>query len=746
MMRSIVQTGAIASLAVTANTTSLPPDADYVTVNSGHLTLHGERVRYWGAIGGFPGKNRDDADAVIQRLKDMGFNMVRFWRHGNVMADYTPGDGSEADMYDYFLARMGQEGMKIWMPSIAGGTAREPDVDILNDPSTAAEWKNAVGSKGLSIWHIGIWDPRMRAIAKRNITNIANHVNKHNGLRWGDDPTIAVWELTNEQWWYGWMLDGQWQSAPEFFRRELLARWNAWLRARYHTKQDLLASWLALLPDESYEKGTIKLLPLRKRAEVDPQQKALGVDQQDRAAERFDSDNFAPHRASDVLEFLLALWLEYKQEQAHYVKTLGKSCRLGPLVWDTGLGFGIQTQYMQQQADATCHDTYITAFSTDPNHRRFPWHSGLEEQPRLCWQVWTPWVEENRAVDKPQFIYETQIEQPAKYRAEYPLEIASLGSIQDWDIVCWHYFGAVPNAKEKDPYSGALDYTFAEKGAHCQGYHYQYDEVQMSAMKAAAEIFKNRHLAPAPSPTVFIFGRKSLYDPNSIEYEGSYGMAPLRFLSTVYRYGMRILIDPGREDDKIEGPSIRLRQYEPNPIKPNDQIEYDWHKGHLILDAPGVAGYTGFFAQYGGPVRFSNGVTIASLKVKNPAGMPYPVLDDERYASVNLVSTDGKPLAECRRAILSAVSTSFNTGFEMEPSKLHAEFVWQENGGAMKSLGRLPVLVARVETNVAAPMLAGMAYTMRDWHMRQIASGKVPSGGTITVSADMPVFIVEFER
>ena len=218
-------------------------------------------------------------------------------------------------------------------------------------------------------------------------------------------------------------------------------------------------------------------------------------------------DDFTKKRGEDVIQFLLDIQIAHKQREHDAVKTWGDSCKYAPLVWDTGIGYQIQAQYMLQHGDAIAHDTYMTGFHHDPTYKRYPWYSGLEELPRTCWDV--PWIEHNRMEGKPYFVYETQIEQPAKYRAEFPMRIASLGAIQDWDAVCWHLFGQIPDANDKNYYNGWMDSTDA--GGHPQGYHFQKDEVQMSAMKAAAEVFKGGLLPPrAESDEVHLRAKKPL--------------------------------------------------------------------------------------------------------------------------------------------------------------------------------------------------------------------------------------------
>lgn len=139
-------------------------------------------------------------------------------------------------------------------------------------------------------------------------------------------------------------------------------------------------------------------------------------------------------------------------------------------------------------------------------------------------------------------------------------------------------------------------------------------------------------------------------------------------------------------------------------------------------------------------------MTLRDVSISNPPGIAYPVTPDEKYFEFTLTSTDGLPLAQAKRAIISAVSTSFNSGFQLDESKMRREFQWQQNPGAMPNGGgRAPVLVARVNATVVAPALNGMRYILRDWHMNALAQGIV-KGGTLRIEAKQPVFIIELWR
>lgn len=757
------------------------PNSQFVTIRDGHLSLDGVRQRYWAAIGKVflaPEIKPDDSperrkekirdarkgtDVIVQRLIDLGFNATRLWATVPNTEDYTPGDGSPADSVDYFIAKMKENGLKIWCAGMnRTGVALPGDVAIVDDPNTAKAWSDAVAAwdkKGAPLGRnlARAWDPRLEALALRDMKAVATHTNKHTGLRWCDDPVFVVWELSNEEWWMRKMLAGQWQKLPPFFKNQLVAKWNGWLKNKYAGDAKLKTAWNALLPGESLEKGSVLFAPM-----AGPTASATSLNDDSEAArlsleglkQEYARADFAPQRASDVLEFLLSLQIAHKEREAAAVKSWGRSTKLSPLVYDTGIGYEIQSQYLHQHADAVAHDAYVNgnysqtpkpdpADATDLQKMQSaleaerkqvnsgPWVNWLLKPPGISQGV--PWLEHNRIEGKPFFCYETQIQQPAKYRADFPLRLAALASIQDWDFVCWHYFapGGDSGTAER-PFDKPMDIS---TGSHPQGYHFTFDEVQSAMMRAAGWMWRNKAFAPAAAPTKFIYGRKSLHDPASMDYGGSYGTTGMDMNLTTYQHGMRISIDPTREDDEVIGPVVKFADRGThNPYTPTPEILFDWKKGFLNMDAPDGVAWTGVFGKTGGEVKFHNGVTLRDVKIENPPGIFEPMGDDEKYLAFALYSTDGLPLEKCKKASLSLVSTSFNSGFKLP-----------EKEGEKIIAGTLPVLVARVGGTIQAPALEGMTYTLRDWHMQPIGTGKV-TGGKLVIPSDKPVFVADLAR
>jgi hypothetical protein len=703
---------------------------------------------------------------MVNRIYDLGFNLVRNWYVVD-NPDYTCGDGSYEDLVAYYLWKLDQKGIKIWNSGVnIAGLIKPEDVDVIDDPSTAEAWKAAVTEfmmknkkDGMDLYcghgsmpgAVRAWDPRFKALAITRMKRAAEWPNRYKGgLRMCDDPQNIVWELSNEEIWYKGMYNGWWQDLPSFFRNELIGRWHEFLRQKYRTETAIIDRWQFLLPGESLDKVTIMLAPLASPArvgqavnDVNPAAiKSLSVKKQE-----YTRDDFNRHRGEDVVEFFTMLWIEHKKKESDPLKTWGKSCRLSPCLWDAANCFQTQAALMFQHSDAVATCSYIQGMAHDTTCKRFPFYSGLEAPPRLCWDV--PWMEQSSVKGKPHFIYEYQIGNRTKYRAEAATRVAALGCIQDWDIINWHIYGHSADPDVKNPFDGTIHVWHDYFG-------YGNDEVQLSAMKAAGQIFINSLAAPAPKPTEFIFGRKTLYDPASMDYGRSYGDYAKWIIPTCFRYGLRVSVDPNREEDEIVGPYSKQGVYEPSPVTPNDQIEYDWNKGHLVFDAPGAASYTGFYGERcGAPVSFENSSAVFSdIVVRNPKKMVFPVKPEEGYVAITLASCDGKSLAKTKRAILWAVSTSFNTDYKVDCTKTCQSMhqmgpkdapPLNEFYGCWCETGKAPVQVARVGATIKCREITGMRYVFRDWHMREIGSGKV-TGGKVVIPADRPVFITELTR
>ncbi len=747
-----------------AGSANLPPDSAYCRVEGDHLTIDGKPVRFWGAIGSFPGKqltlNNDpyyNQREGIRRAKVVGFNMYRIW-HLDFNDKAVKGDLSRTDISDFFVAECGRQGVKLWAAGFGGGALYLDEVDasakVVDDPKTRDAWAEAVRSmcreqwwskKAMSLLTPAVaWDERLEALAIAQMRRKAGHVNIHTALRHADDPTIVVWELTNEQWWMMNMFNGRWQKLPAYFRASLIAKWNGYLTRKYGRQDALVEAWGFLFPGEDLAKGTVLLAPM-----AEAKTAAALNDTNPAALEVFRTiptpigrDQCTAARSGDVIEFLLDTIVSHKQRLARELKTWGKSCRLSPLIFDTGIGQSIHAQYVLQQGDAVSHASYMEGLQLNGNNaipaknKRWPYYSGLDTPPQMCNDV--PWLEHNRPINKPFLCYETQFGSPSKYRAEWPIRLAALGSIQDWSAACYHYW-TFDNYKPlaEDRYAGL---PLARPGPGAFQYDYTSDELEQATLRAGGAVFRHHVVGPAARPTVFRYGKPALLDPQSMDYGGDYGHTGLMdMMHTAYAYGMRLEIDPNQKERvKIDGPVVRHDHFnKPNPIQPTDQVTYDYQKAMLTMDAPGVAAYTGFLGQYGADVvKFANGVELRDIRHVDAPGTPFPA-GEEKFTSFTLVSEDGKPLAQCSRAVLALVSSAANTGLA---------FNKKADGSYVANWGKAPVLFTRLAATVVAKPLAGMKWRMIDFNEKVLAEGTIGDDGVLKVPADKPVWLTELSR
>ncbi len=727
----------------------LPSPNEYFTIQNGHLSYQGKRTRIWGSQGNLLCGNYEWIDAEVKRFADLGFNGFRtlWWDIDIDKWTYKKGDKSDPDLRDYMFASLRKKGIWVWADMLNSALVKPEHVDLVNDPATRAEWLKALGDKPVNRPFYVVWDARAEAGYIDQIKKILSHFNQHTGLRWADDPVFYVWEIHNEQWWLQRVLNYPgYLSQPEFFQKELVQQWNAWLKKKYGTDAQLSESWLgSLRPGELLDKSSVKLLPLAfpggGEAEV------LGLDMKRKLeGMKFTTRDFSRKRGADVVEFLTGLLLEHKKRVYAAMRSVGKpgiGISIVPIVYDTGFSFSPQSIYVNSFGDALCVATYVSQITLDPKHPRYPFKSLLEEAPSLSYD--DPWVEQNRLVDKPTFIYEDMILMPDKYRCEYPYLLTALAAIQDWDVIDFHYYGH----PEADILTGTQPFNKMlrpDNGFSCQGLQFKWDEVLISSMRIAGEMFKNFAMTPPQNPTVMTVGRDTLWDMDMLEW----GDLAKMFAPTVYHYGLRLKFDPNLPAKaKVTGPVVHDREFLPAEINPTEQINLNWHKGVLHLDTPQAKAAAGFLPE---KVSFKDGIEISNFKIHIPKDLPYYKQNEDRFVCFGLSATDGKTLAASKKILLSAMCGAFNKGMEMNTKKWPAgnQYGRMNDYAAWgtemcEQFGSLPVLVARVGLTVKAPMLAGRSFVVKDWHLKEIRKGTISADGVVKVSENEPAFIVEIE-
>lgn len=707
------------------------PD-NFVQVRDGHFHVGGERIKLWGSQSGLLGETPAAIDKEVDHFRKLGFNLYRNISVGSAYPmEYKRGDGSTMDLQDYTFAAIAKSGGYNWIDLLNNVKITSADADVIDDPLVSREdWLKAMEGKTLRPSALQtVWDLRTQTVYLNHIDRVMSHVNQHTGLRYADDPSIALVELVNEQWWTPHMLaGGELAALDPAIVRPLLVKWNEWLRNKYSNDDALRAAWGELLPGELLNASTVLLQPLQGRNAMPEMAAVLGIniDLSKNQASLADAN---AARGGDVARFLVDLHVGFKTKAMQRVRShgsAGKGAAVVPVLFDTGASFSLQSAYEHTFGSAFAFGSYVGMIDTDRSKPTFPWSMPLAEPPTMH-----SWMTYNKIENVPGVIYETMAFQPGKYRADYPLRIAAFATIADLDVVDWHYYNAHAYGERATPLQMPYE------AHYWQAVVFGGDEVMLASMKLAATIFVHGDLTPPVEPTVLVVGKDVLFN----EGEGWESLYQ-RLQPTAMQFGLRLRFDPNEPKSHFIG---RNEATYDDVCRPTPEITYRWKEGQLIIESPRVRVIAGFVPE---SHTFDGGETLDGFALNVPAGTPY-VRDGERYVCFAMCSQDGNPLAESCDIVAMAVSTSWNTGFKIDLDKHDAELKATGHGpiSAARSIdgGGLPVLVTRVGWTLNAPWLTGMTAERYDFSLETYRTDQVV-GSSLSVAADEPLFFVNLKR
>jgi hypothetical protein len=165
----------------------------------------GTVARFWGTVltaYSLFGTSQDSVRRQAHRLSQLGFNLVRFthhdseWVNPNIFGDTQVPDTRTVSMamlakLDWWIKCLKDEGIYIWLDLEEGRQFKRAD-DIAGFEEIN-QGKPTAGLTGYSYVN-----PSIQAAMKRFNDVYLNHVNRFTGLRYKDDPAIAVVLITNE--------------------------------------------------------------------------------------------------------------------------------------------------------------------------------------------------------------------------------------------------------------------------------------------------------------------------------------------------------------------------------------------------------------------------------------------------------------------------------------------------------------------------------------------------------------------
>ncbi|MHC5054731.1 MAG: hypothetical protein ACYTKD_08440 [Planctomycetota bacterium] len=219
-----------------------------------------EPVKFWGCGANISG-TREEQSQRIRCLRKHGVNMVRqhtvFSAIGPLKGDRF--DAKRIDDFDWWFAELKKSGIymtwSVFYPHHGPCLTAEDGYDLFDELRKDKRGFGNIG--GLVNVERGIQEALFRYVLV-----LLDHKNPYTGLRYRDDPALAVLEIQNEDCVFFHVPLNDLRDGKEFPRHteRFRKKWGAWVKARYDSEAELKAAWGKLRGGDSWERGTFETM------------------------------------------------------------------------------------------------------------------------------------------------------------------------------------------------------------------------------------------------------------------------------------------------------------------------------------------------------------------------------------------------------------------------------------------------------------------------------------------------------
>ncbi len=667
----------------------------FVTVrDDGHFYFEdGSRARFFGTnVGGSDcAPDKAVAGVIADRLAKYGVNMLRLHSmdsRSGALIDYRDGtsqqlDAAVLDRMDFFVSELKKRGIYIYMDLLDYRMFRTRDGVTEGDEFTH-NWQGSM--KGASIF-----DPRMIELQKDYATKLLTHRNPYTGLRYVDDPAIAVVETTNENSVFYFFRNAE-LSRP-YYRHALTRRWNRWLQDRYRDRATLLAAWTdqegrcALQAEEDPRDGSVQI-PFGMHGRIPTT-----------SGDRPYDPMLAAPRVSDLLRFLAEIQRDYYDVMHRHLKQIGVRAPIA----GTNQTFSVIDTFVEADTnDFISRNQYWR----HPNRNAKPYFKFANE-PLLRVDIPTQRnplsvIARTSVVGKPQAVAEFNFPWPNEYRAEGLLMSTAYACLQDWDIFL------------------LFSYSLTDK--RLSMFRSQSDPARWGTFPAAALMFHRADVSRGRNEVHVIHTPDDMVAPRPDTGHAKYtNQRFLTFLSKVrtgfvqdiYRNKADVVLACGFSADAAVAPETKVIRFHQRPWEQwlypefvkaarehglvgyermqaesqrfdtdTGELSLDYGRGLLTINTRRTQAAIGFLAEVG--AQKLGDVTIDC---------------ETAFAAIAVTSLDGQSLGEARRVLVTAVGRAENTSQGFTPP-LPEQSKWTPTAWMLPGEGRLPVIVEPIRADV----------------------------------------------
>jgi len=652
---------------------------DYVHVEDGHFNYKGERLRLWGVnLQLHHVQNYKGAKITVKRIKSMGFNAIHLWlsrgtfhqpgRDWKSFIKENKGSQKGLDLLDYFIACCKEENIFVSIALSPRGDEITPDVFDLascDDSLSKDQWfkKFSDCKPKYSISALRYLDERIAKAYELHSAFFLNRINPYTGCRYAEEPTIALYEFADECDFLAWPPRNL--KSDDLAGWQIKRKWEIFLKVKYHDTETLKAAWGSLLEGENITDMKAMFYPGR------------------------EIDKTPSPRIEDAWEFLYGLCSSSDEAFLKSFRSMaqeGKGCNIVPITMDSVIYTKLGNLYaISSKSSFTCGTEMLRGGAIEKNADGYAWTPLSSMSPKEFHYSVSPGLIKIKGKPFCPYAGGELVNNP--YRAAAPFFRSIWASYQDWDGVfsyCWGYHRNKLEPNNFGDFCGNSLFP-ASVDSPNDGYDILNDEVYLSVQKLASQIFLNTSVAKSKDTVLFRFGRKALFSLDAMGYYQSIWpeMAPASFL-----HSAELSLEPDgpfRMESKTE--SVPALEY---PLKWENGFEWNWKEGFMKLDTPSAKGYAG---RCDGPINFKDGISLDAGK--------------EEFIVFMIASCDSAPIDKSRELSMSFVSSSRNSGYEEDFTRLQFTRLnsidYPKEWSIVKNSGSLPVLVKRPSGIVRIP-------------------------------------------
>jgi len=585
--------------------------------------------------------DKPGAEQLARHLARLGFNSVRFHHIDELILDKSHDDSqhlsAEAmDKLDYFIKCLKDNGIYA-------------DFNLLT-----SKWKYRKGDEVADYQQIDkpervvhFFDPRLIQLQKDQARRMIQHKNPYTGLRYCDDPAVAVVEIINETSFGGSGITNDPSKLPPHYLAELTGLFNRWAKDRYHDNAALAGAWGGLAAGEDLSKSNLKIVGLGTFA-------------------RQNSGKKEPpsRRVKDTQQFYTDVETGFYRDMVAFLRNdLG----FKGLINGTNNWYGMSGLKAQAACDYTDIHGYV-------DHPLFPGRQWDRNNFRIT---------QSAVVNWPQG-YNTG--EPLRWPNILPLFKWPLGAVEGVPLVSSEWNWAFPNRHQYEGplmvaaygslqgMSGFYEFTYnnaLDRGGQL-GY-FDLDPAMLVQMPAAAIAFLRGDVRAAEKTVEIPFSDEQVVDASlkngtSFTHNAPGGEVPLS-AAAVHRVRKRFTGNSSQAAAAADAPQDSGGVYRSD----TGQLVWDGgnhEKGVVTMDAPRLCAAVGFL----GGREVKAGPLV--LRLHQPA-------------AVSVISLDGKPVAESGDMLLTVVGREEATGQ-----------VWRDDYKALAKWGTQPMLLEPVEGEV----------------------------------------------